>query len=781
MKFKFKITFRRIIAVLAVCSLIFTMTACTKNKEAEKLTDKQTLKQTGPAKGRYVETNINLPEAAGNDGEILTTSRMEDNSLHLAVRSEKNIFEIYESKDEGKTWNSEKIDVSAIPKESAVLDAAMDKKGNIIIAYGKPLILDGKKSSVAEGKTMYLQIDAAGKSTPLNVKLPDLDKSTDNRFNSLSKLKIAPDGDLFGIDGNGTMYQIDLKTGAIRYTYISKDAAIFQYGIVDNRLILVTGKGVEQYSINDGKALDNLNVLKEYFKGVSSEAGKLNNCLLTGGNDENELYFCTDNGLFRYILGGNIVEQIVEGSLSSLALADMNYLQLSEQADGSLLILFKNYDSKYFLKKYSYSKEVSAVPGNEITVYSLKDNSVIRQEITLFQKVYPDIHVIYETGISEKDGASSSDAIKTLNTELLAGKGPDVLIMDDLPIGTYIDKGLLSDVSDVLGEYTKTDKLFKNIVEGYKSDGGIYAVPTRFGVPIIYGKKEVLNQITDLKSLADFSNSYRASNPGKGLIFDIYDSEALVRNLYSVNADQWIKKDGSVDKDKLTEFLNLTKDVYQASIKGKTKEELDKFNDNISEKGRGDVKKGYLTDDAFSSIWPYDAVEGKVQLNIGSVRLFIDYTYLASALQQDGNMDFKPLEQDRAYFIPFNTAAVNADSGNQEVSKKFLSYLLGAEAQKVTIGYGLPVNREVFLEAQKEKDVTDLNSSLGGQYKIVWPAKNQFEKLTQVIEGLKTPIFQNSVIINALVEVSDNCMTGKISVEQAADEFIKKVNIYLSE
>ncbi len=59
------------------------------------------------------------------------------------------------------------------------------------------------------------------------------------------------------------------------------------------------------------------------------------------------------------------------------------------------------------------------MPDTELTIYSLEDNSSIRQAVAMFQKKkYPDIYLTLETGMSGDDGVTRTDALKTLNTEL---------------------------------------------------------------------------------------------------------------------------------------------------------------------------------------------------------------------------------------------------------------------------------------------------------------------------------------------------------------------------
>ena len=74
----------------------------------------------------------------------------------------------------------------------------------------------------------------------------------------------------------------------------------------------------------------------------------------------------------------------------------------------------------------------------------------MRRLIARFQKQNPDIYVNYQIGLSGEDGVTASDALRMLNTEILAGDGPDVLMLDGISVDTYTEKGLLMDLTTVL-------------------------------------------------------------------------------------------------------------------------------------------------------------------------------------------------------------------------------------------------------------------------------------------------------------------------------------------
>ena len=52
--------------------------------------------------------------------------------------------------------------------------------------------------------------------------------------------------------------------------------------------------------------------------------------------------------------------------------------------------------------------------------------------------------------MSGDDSVTDTDALKVLNTEIMAGTGPDVLLLDGISEDTYIERGMLENLSGVL-------------------------------------------------------------------------------------------------------------------------------------------------------------------------------------------------------------------------------------------------------------------------------------------------------------------------------------------
>ena len=118
---------------------------------------------------------------------------------------------------------------------------------------------------------------------------------------------------------------------------------------------------------------------------------------------------------------------------------------------------------------YIFDPDIPTVPNEKLTVYGLYDNEIIRQAITLFQTYNPEVYVEYIYGVSGDDSVTKEDALKSLNTKIMAGEGPDVLILDNMPVNSYIEKGLLLDLGPIVNRLHGEAALFENIVGAVKT------------------------------------------------------------------------------------------------------------------------------------------------------------------------------------------------------------------------------------------------------------------------------------------------------------------------
>ena len=123
-----------------------------------------------------------------------------------------------------------------------------------------------------------------------------------------------------------------------------------------------------------------------------------------------------------------------------------------------------------------------------MTIFSLYRSNTVEAAVNAWQKATGGT-ATYSWALEEgsEDGFSTvtgsrEDALTQLNTQLLAGSGPDVLILDDMPVDSFIEKGLLMDLSGKVD----TSGMLENMTGVWQTEQGPVR-PARPGVPAAGG------------------------------------------------------------------------------------------------------------------------------------------------------------------------------------------------------------------------------------------------------------------------------------------------------
>lgn len=276
------------------------------------------------------------------------------------------------------------------------------------------------------------------------------------------------------------------------------------------------------------------------------------------GADGKSLYFINQSGIYRFMTDGTAAEKIFTGSMGQMNSPVSSVVNTTVLTDGTVVIHYY-IDGQERMFRYVYDANASVKPEHTLTVYSLYDTPYVRQLITSFQSGHPDVMLEYETGMTGDDAVTRTDALKTLNTNIMAGEGPDILMLDGLPISSYTEKGLLMDIQDILKETDKEEGLFTNITDAYKSDGAVCAVPTSFAVPLLIGKQSLLSNIKNLDDLALAAEQERADCPEVSHVLGTMTNTTLLLALLPSSSPSWIAEDGTMDQEKLTDFFENAK------------------------------------------------------------------------------------------------------------------------------------------------------------------------------------------------------------------------------
>ena len=160
-------------------------------------------------------------------------------------------------------------------------------------------------------------------------------------------------------------------------------------------------------------------------------------------------------------------------------------------SDGALWLLVESGGGQT-LCRYVY--DPAKTVENTLTVYSLEESALMRQAIAEWNNLHPETRIEYTVGMTnaEGTGATREDVIRQLNTELLAGTGPDLLILDGLAGDSLIRQGLLTDLTG-LADWSAVRE---NVLAAYTREDGLYAVPMGMRAYIVGGRPDTVIRIS---------------------------------------------------------------------------------------------------------------------------------------------------------------------------------------------------------------------------------------------------------------------------------------------
>lgn len=721
---------KKIVALLTVCFLIWGMLSGCQPKSNETKKEK---------KGRYVEKEIAFPEEAKQPVDILWEN---DTLVLYSYEEETGTYESYRYMDgswtEAETENW--LAGQTTGEEQRVSRIFLGGDGNV---YAQKFYIS------EEGTEQFFLLK----------KEDDTAKDVTPEFSGgISDVEV-------------------LKNGTIAVGTYSGEVAFYKDGTLaesvdamrpespDSQILSVSESTIAVF-LDDEKSIAFYDAeTLEKKKEIETEQSTVDGALAAGENGD--WYLVNKKGIHRLTEDGSIVETIMDGTGNYMS----NETQWFEKTflaggDARFYALYSGNKGEYKLMQYLFDKEAAAVQEETLTIYSLQENRTVAQAVHAFQSSHPDVKVEYHSAVGA-DENPTSEHIRTLNTELLGGSGADVLILDGLPIESYIEKGVLADLSD-LKQTLEQSGVLPNVIENTaQKDGKVYGVPARIGVPVIFGSEAEVKACESLEAL----EAYARQNPKQELFGWHSDYELIGMTLFHWFYEDLQEEDKSLNEATLTQLLTVWKQICE----------------NSGAELSTDDSLWTKLNSAFCSA---QEVWGQKQyVNLIELKGMNSCMDVYGSARKIGVLP----ESIKQYYVPKAIAGINASSKQQELAKEFVACLFSEEVQKLDTYDGFSVLSSVldgltdYVDSEEAKEysmgimTTDPKSGEELQESLTYPTREEMEDLVAMIRELKTPFLQDQVIEETVLTELINCASGKSSPEAAAKAVCQKVDTYLSE
>lgn len=744
------------------------------------------------AMGRYVENVLDLEDMLVSYGSK-GIYRLTDGRILISDTYSPFLI----SEDNGHSWREDSRQwlTDRLEKGVYIMSMAVGKDNTAAFIYHD----DGTDSEAAE-ETAADEEETLEDYT-LNPRLvivkPDgteipVDIATTQEDAYLYQVYFSDDGRIFVTTmGSGNIYEA--KEDGSSELFLTLDTGRPELIQVQNQLMIIDAyDSVLLYDMEKGEYIED-EVLTDFidsnYNSRRNQAGSWYDMYFFFG-EEDVLYLAGVKGLHRHVIGGSAVEQVIDGSLCSFNNPAYGIMGMTALDNNEFMTLFGGGR----LVRFTYDPDIPTIPNEKLKVYSLKDNSTIRQAITLFQSANPEVFVEYEIGMEENSSLTREDALKSLNTKIMAGDGPDVLVLDDMPLTSYMEKGLLLDLTGVISGLSGEEALFDNIVQAAKTEDKIYAIPLEVQIPMLLGDKERISQMTDLKGIADGVEALRKEHPAKDLL-DICSEKGIMRMFSMVSVPSWTSDKGEIDREAIQEFLVQAKRIYDAQMDGIDDKQVEEYQE-INEYYLSEL--GYSRDDSDyfrESLEPISYVGELSYLECGALTSAYGYANVISAEKKAGfeNSGWTVMNGQSSDVLCAQTLlGISTAAKNSERAQEFLKVCLSKENQSYLFK-GFPVNQAAFDECfVPDEDILGENGEYGvyclsndeGLYielNIYWPSKEQITRLKGVMEAADTIYIKDDILEEAVYEEGVLYMQGSQGLEETIANIEKKISIYMAE
>lgn len=450
-------------------------------------------------------------------------------------------------------------------------------------------------------------------------------------------------------------------------------------------------------------------------------------------------------GLHRMEPGGSLVQDLVVGG-SGYAFNDIDFhpYVFCAMDDGSFLTVAYTGQEENHLR-YVFDPDYVPVEVDGLTVWALEEDYAVRVVAAAFEEANPDMPVTLEFGRVKEGGGTAEDVVRALNTRLLADDAPDVLIVDGLPVDSYIKAGALMDLTGAFD----VSNCYENVMKAYEREGKTYAYPMRFRLPLFHApagdaKGEAVETLQDI---ADLTNEEGA------LFYSSYSN--MFDALYAGYSPVIFPDAAAVDEEAVRAFLTATGLI--AENLGLTQEE------NYRHGGYSDFgqthPQGFAAYNENGAAYAADILSGEDEI-----------TFL---FQWNGEQMMKPIPV--GSYIPGCAAAIPVNAEKPEEAKKFIQLMLSDTVSTRGMHQGFPVNRELiqpYFEQVKERGTGWEEEAKAEAADYDWDGL--IEKLTQ-------PAITEAVLKEKLYEQALKYYEGTHGIDAAVDAVVQNTRLYFQE
>lgn len=750
---------KKILAWFCILSMCITITGCkstqdsTENDTQESSNDSNSIEVS---KGRYKEFMLLDPVLESNETDLLLAINNEGNFERYTVQNTENYLNSFYSCYTYVDGRSQKSAIDWVNKAASEFsfvpaDYCHGEDGTDYLLYTTPSTYDTKGQPEYDKRECGVLKKVQGTDTYIDITPAYWEPGTE-----YYKLRVTKDGVLCYIENMNLVFYDSVKKELVNYgnftdisDYVIQENTLYYIDRMKNEIQIVqlSENKVEEIALVTDAMSSDLQV-----------------------SSKGDIILLNAEGIHRYRKGGTMWETILDGKdarMSSPSFMILSSIVVPGTYDTYYILYLDLTTYKTSIAEYRFNDNSNDLQKRELTIYSLYKNISLEHAIYSYSQLHQDVTInlvemlSYEDTINPDGETIRSEVIRDISTEILAGKDVDIILMDGLPISSYIEKGILMDMSECCSD------LLPGIAKNYTQDGKIYCMPMRLLMPVFVMRGDISEYTKSIEDLADYCLSSERSlmNP---LCYN-----SLVKMFLYIYGSEIFTEGGALSPENLSSFLVS---INEIAIKTGATEDGDRgtlyLNFPISESALR-IRNALCGDLSF--VYSRDVQS--------AISVIGDYTDLSRVCTYNKVVSgrYIPLND---IFIPDGTVGISKNAKDVELAKDFVKYLLSEEVQSLHLQDGFPVNDKALTAWSQEPYNKEEWVSMQGEEGTIHSKPATVEEKQRVIEELRTlskPVVLDTVCWDILLKGTLEYLRGEKDLEQATSEISQKVNLYLSE
>ena len=435
-----------------------------------------------------------------------------------------------------------------------------------------------------------------------------------------------------------------------------------------------------------------------------------------------------------------------------------------------------------YLQELGSSQSTEKAEKKKISIYCGNPNSIgliMGIAITKYNNTYKDSEMKKVLITSEEE----------LATELMAGGGPDVMVMSakDMPsMNMLMKNGIFADMDPLISEDKdiSISDFNEHIMACGIQNGKRYIIPVGYGMPVLISTKSVLQnnniQINpenwSLKELSKIVKKFRTENAGKEkYFFNIINEEYFSTLMESsgINLVDYINKKSNFNTPEFIDLLEIYKEFYLSACPPSVAEKYGSSEAKLFQKGVCAVYNarpaGPHTATAFGvfELWSSEATVKHLMKDDIQVFSLPDYN-------GKGNINGKP----------GSLIGINNNSQNKKEAFDFIKCALSEEIQSKYID--IPIYQPSF-----KKDVEQYTKTKPRKWLVDASPESEFtagplsqepaDVFTNLVNGVTSGILTDRSVLDIVYAELPAFVSGKNTAAATAKTIHQKVSLMLNE